>query len=242
MGNCISISGSGNVDINVFGRHTVIAGNGNDRIDIHGKGKIIVGSGYDTLTLNTTGVIIQHGSSGHDTINLGTGNDTIYEQGQATVWGSFSHGSFGAATINGGELKVLHHGNVTEDIAVSGQMTLLGSHAHTEFVGGTGSTLMEGGSGHDTFVGGSGQDTMGGTGHHNLFEFLKADHGGTHVIQNFVSGDQLYVEGHSLCYLQSHHDITMCGGNTYISIDGGKTTIELQGVTSLKGSDFTTHK
>ena len=72
---------------------------------------------------------------------------------------------------------------------------------------------------------------------------MKSAQGGQHVIQNFVSGqDQLYIEGHSLSWLQSHHDISTSGGNTYISIDGGKTTIELQGVTSLNPSDVTTHK
>jgi hypothetical protein len=55
----ISIPGSSNVDITVYGPGTVIAGNGNDRIDITGQGSIIVGSGHDTLTLNTTGVISQ---------------------------------------------------------------------------------------------------------------------------------------------------------------------------------------
>jgi hypothetical protein len=75
-----------------------------------------------------------------------------------------------------------------------------------------------------------------------VFEFLSSEKGGQHVVQNFVSGDQLYVEGHSLSYLQSHGDIKSHGGNTYISIDGGKTTIELQGVKSLSSSDITTHK
>ena len=64
--------------------------------------------------------------------------------------------------------------------------------------------------------------------------------GGQHVIKNFVSGDQLYIEGYSLSALQS--DISTHGGNTYISIDGGKTTIELEGVTHLKASDITTNK
>jgi hypothetical protein len=83
-------------------------------------------------------------------------------------------------------------------------------------------------------VGGSGQD---------LFEVDRTRQGGDHVIQNFVSGqDQLYLEGHSLAYLQHQGDISVSGGNTYISLDGGNTTIELVGVTSLKGTDITTHK
>jgi serralysin len=221
----------------------VSVGSGNDMVSLYANGHMTVGGGNDTLNLYDTGVIHQIGSGGHDTINLGTGNDTIHEQGQATVWGSFSHGTFGAATINGGELKVIHSGGVTEDIAVSGTMTLQGSNAPTEFIGGTGTTVMKWGAGHDTFVGGSGHDTMIGAYSHNVFEFLASESGGQHVIQNFVSGDQLYVEGHTLSYLQAHNDISKDShGNTIISIDGGKTTIELQGVSSLKGSDFTTHK
>ncbi len=244
MGTFVSIPGSRNVDVTVYGRGTVIAGSGNDSIDITGKGLVIVGSGHDTLTLNTTGKIQQFGASGNDTINIGTGNDTIYVQGQATVTGTFSKGTFGEATISGGELEVRHiPGGVTEEIATSGRMTLLGSAVKTEFVAGSGWTVMQGGTGKDTFVGGSGHDTMVGGSGHNLFEFLKSAQGGQHVIQNFVSGqDQLYIEGHSLSWLQSHHDISTSGGNTYISIDGGKTTIELQGVTSLNPSDVTTHK
>jgi Ca2+-binding RTX toxin-like protein len=244
VGTTYSIPGSGNVDVTVFGRGTVIAGNGDDSIDIRGKGKIIIGSGHDTLNLHTSGVIEQHGSSGHDTINLGTGNDTIFEQGSATVTGAFSKGTFGGATIaGGGDLRVIHSHGVTEDIAVNGTMTLVGSAAPTEFVAIKGSTDMIGGSGNDTFIGGQGHDTMVGGSGHNLFEFISPQQGGQHLIQNFVSGqDQLYVEGHSLAYLETHHDISTHGGNTYISIDGGKTTIELQGVTTLKASDFIGHK
>ena len=118
----------------------------------------------------------------------------------------------------------------------------MGSYGPTEFVGGSGSAVFKG-TGNDTFIGGSGHDTMVAGSGHNVFEFLASEKGGQHVIQNFVSGhDQLYVEGYTLSYLQSQHDITTHGGNTYISIDGGKTSIELQGVTNLHNSDITTHK
>jgi Ca2+-binding RTX toxin-like protein len=235
----VSIPGSGKVDLTVYGRGTVIAGSGNDRIDITGQGQIIVGSGHDTLTLGAGGTIWEHGSSGKDTINLGKGDYTIYEQGKATVTGAF-----GSATISGGELQVVQGWGVTEEIAVSGKLTLQGGASQTEFVGGGGSTLMRGGGkGNDTFVGGSGHDTMIGGSGHNLFEFLKSQAGGQAVITNFVSGhDQLYLEGYSLSWLESHHDITTHGSNTWISLDGGKTTIELEGVKTLKPSDVTTHK
>jgi len=240
MSTCVSISGSGNVDVTVYGRGTVIAASGNDSIDITGRGKIIVGSGHDTLTLGDGGKVWPYGSSGTDTINLGKGHYTIYEQGQATVTGTF-----GQATVSGGELRIQSHGHgISQEIAVSGKITLLGASANTEFVSRGGwTTVMDPGKGNDTFVGGSGHDTMIGGSGHDLFEFLKSQAGGQHVIENFISGqDQLYLEGHSLSWLQSHGDISSSGGNTYISLDCGKTTIELQGVSTLNASDVATHK
>lgn len=234
----ISIPGSSNVDITVYGPGTVIAGNGNDRIDITGQGSIIVGSGHDTLTLNTTGVISQVGSLGHDTIYTGTGNSVVYEQGLATV-----HGAFGALDIYGGSMEVKYYNGVPVESVLSGHATLIGGATDPEFLAGPGTSYMQGGTGNDTFVGGSGHATMiGGTGQ-NLFEFITKESGGQDIIKNFVAGhDQLYVEGYSLSYLESHHDISTHGGNTYITIDSGQTTIELQGVSTLKASDFTTIK
>jgi hypothetical protein len=81
---------------------------------------------------------------------------------------------------------------------------------------------------------------MVGAGNHNVFEFLASEQRGQHVIQNFAHGDQLSVQGYSLPYLQSHHDISTHGGNTYIKIDGGKTTIEIKGYTG--SLDITQHK
>jgi Ca2+-binding RTX toxin-like protein len=176
---------------------------------------------------------VQGSASGHDTINLGSGSDTVYEKGQATV-----QSAFGGASVDGGVVAFANSGSTHSEHAVSGHVTLIGGTQSNEFIGGAGTTVMKGGTGNDTFVGGSGYDTMtGGTGK-NLFEFISAAAGGQHVITNFVSGqDQLYLEGYSLSYLQSHHDITVSGGNTYISLDGGKTTVELQGITSLKSTD-----
>jgi Ca2+-binding RTX toxin-like protein len=240
-GTYISIPGSHKVDITVYGKGTVVAGGGNDSITIKEQGEIVVGAGHDTLALYKGGAIAQLGSAGRDTIHIGTGTTTIYEQGDATVTGPYSKGAFGSATIFGGVLSVSESHGVTKDIAVSGKITLLGSAAPTEFVGGTGLTSMVGGKGNDTFIGGTGHETMVGGKGHDLFEFLSADKGGHAIIKDFVSGqDQLYLEGYSLSYLELHKDISTHGGNTYISLDGGKTTIELQGVTSLKGSDITT--
>jgi Ca2+-binding RTX toxin-like protein len=222
---------------------TVVAGSGNDSITLYGPGTVTIGGGSDTVSFYSSGNLSQSVSGGNDTINVSTGNDTIYELGHATVYGTYSQGTFGSAQINDGSLNVAYSHGTTFDDAVSGSVTLIGSAAPTDFVGGPGSTYATGGSGSDTFQGGSGHDTFVGGSGQNLFEFVAAAQGGQHVITNFVSGqDQLYVEGNSLSYLQSQHDVTTSGGNTLISIDGGKTTIELQGVTGLKGSDIATHK
>jgi Ca2+-binding RTX toxin-like protein len=256
-GNGSVLVGDGRDVITVKGNASVRAGSGNDQISIGGLGVVSVGAGNDTLTLSGGGEFLQSGLKGHDTINLGTGSDTIYEQGYAVIVapsirtdngpyrpdglgrligrGSFEYNALGGATVAGGELKVMHSPGVTEDIAVSGRMTLLGGAA-TEFIGGSGSTVMRGAVGNDTFVGGSGHDTMTGGSGYNVFEFLASEQGGQHLITNFVSTDQLDVEGHSLAYLLTHSDVTTRDGSTYISIDGGKTTIELQGVTESEAS------
>src|ERR1700738_4259997 len=118
-GTYVSIPGSHNFDITVYGKGTVISGSGNDNIAITDKGKIVIGAGHDTLSLYKGGVISQLGSGGRDTIHIGTGTTTIYEQGHATVTGPYSGGAFGAATIFGGELKVTESHGVTKDIAVT---------------------------------------------------------------------------------------------------------------------------
>jgi Ca2+-binding RTX toxin-like protein len=260
MGTFVSISGGGNANVHIYGDGSVVAGNGNDTITIDGNGSITVGAGNDHITLNGSGSITQYDTAtmqGHDTINLGSGSDSLSEAGRATVYGAF-----GSATVEGGKFEFLrlhgsshddrhddgsdhgsHQGGKFEEIALSGKATLVGGDHCTKFVGGTGSVVMQGGSGNDTFVGGSGHDTMWGGSGHNLFEFTSSGKGGTDVIQNFVSGhDKLYLEGQTLSYLQSHGDITVSHGNTYISLDGGKTTVELKGFTNLTSHDITGHK
>ena len=240
--------GNGNDTINVMaGTASINAGSGNDQIMVNGTGVVSVGGGHDTIAVTRSAQITESGTSGQDTINLGRGSDTIITQGQATVYGAFQggspiaglannaylpfqYGAAGSATISGGQLITSHSGSVSQYFAVNGHITLLGGAAPMEFIGGSGSTVMKGASGSDTFVGGSGHDTMTGVGNHNVFDFVASAQGGQHVITNFVSGDQLNVEGNSLSYLIANNEVTNHGGNTYISIDGGKTTIELQGI------------
>jgi hypothetical protein len=221
----VSISGSGSVDVTVFGQGTVYAGNGNDSIDITGPGKIIVGSGNDTLTLGSGGVIREHGASGHDTINIGSGNATIYEQGYATITGAF-----GSATISGGGIL---------EINQTGGGSSGSSTHHSVSGSASGHSSVASGSGHESAVGSSVHHftpRQGGM-ERNPIATLANQIGDHHLIRNFLSGQPfVHVEGQKLSYFTPHSDVTTHGANTHIAL--GKTTIELQGVTTLKASDL----
>ena len=230
--------------VTVYGNGSVSAGNGNDTIYVGGTGHVTVGGGHDFIGIGNGGVITQHGTSGRDTISLGNTHDTISTQGSATVTGPFGTlGLFGSATVNGGELQVGQNSDSTLKLtAVHGDVTITGGSVPTEMIAGSGTNLLKGGVGADTFIGGTGSSTLVGGSGQDVFEFLAKNAGGTDVIKNFVSGcDDLYLEGHSFSWLKNAGDITDKNGNTYIKLDGGKTTIELQGVT-LKSWDVTTHK
>ena len=232
------VIGDGNNFLTIGKNGTVKAGSGNDSIDIGKSGRVTIGGGNDTITFGGSGVVKQYGLSGNDTITFGHGNDTVIVEGKASV-----HGAFGDATITGGKLTIgdLHGGQDVK--AVSGDATLVGGKGAQEFIGGTGHVQMDTGKGNDTLVGGSGFDTMMGGAGHDVFAFNWIGQGGQHLITDFVHGqDKLYLEGYTLSWLESHNKVSTSGGNTYISLDGGKTTVELQGVTSLTASDVTTHK
>jgi hypothetical protein len=219
----VSISGSGTVGVTVYGQGTVIAGNGNDSINISGgQGTIIVGSGHDTLTLNNGGTIQQFGSSGVDTINIGSGSYTITEQGSATVTGAF-----GSATISGGGTLSITDSAGTGQAASSGKVTVLGSTTRTEHINDKGWTFMHRGVSSDTMVGASAHQMLSGT--HNLLGSLRGEQLGQQVLRNFVSGQsQAHVEGHTLAWTPAQQDISHFGGHSLITMGG--TSIELHGL------------
>jgi len=264
-GNGTVIAGNGNDTIQISGHGQITVGAGNDQITL-GSGTIVqndTGSkiGNDTInlgrgsdTLSEAGRATVYGAFGSATVQGGTflflreqlgshdgshhdGRDGWRDDGRHE--GSHDNG-FGARGHDGSGGS---QNFVYQEIAKSGSATLVGGDHATQFVAGTGSVVMLGGSGNDTFLGGTGHATMTGGSGQNLFEFGCHGFGGTDVITNFVSGnDKLYLEGQSLCYLQSHGDITVSNGNTYISLDNGHISVELKGFTSLSSHDITTHK
>ena len=260
----IRIDGNGAITVGAGDDHLTLRGSGG--IYQHGAGgsdTINLGSGRDTIT--EAGRATVYGSGGSATIQGGTvefgrvgsgGSDHDHDRGHGQDDGR-EHGSgqwLGSHGDRDGWRQSDEHGShghgsdgsshtYYDMTAVSGNATLLGGSHATQFVGGTGNVVMQGGTSNDTFVGGSGHATMTGGSGQNLFEFTSHGVGGTDVITNFVSGqDHLYLEGQSLSYLQSQGDVTVSHGNTWITLDGGKTTIELKGFTGLSGHDVTTHK
>lgn len=258
--------GAGHDLLSLGGSGYIIQSNSGQMV---GNDTINFGSGNDTLT--EAGNATVHGAFGSATVDGGkfqflevkTGGNSGGDHDDDGRGGNQDHGSFGSHDYGsygshdqgrGGDYGKSNDPNchdggtsqqiVYQELAIDGKATLVGGSNATQFIAGSGSVVMQGGSGNDTFMGGSGQSMMtGGTGH-NLFEVAGfSGIGGTDVITNFVSGnDQLYLEGQSLAYLQSQHDISTSGGNTLIKLDGGQTTVELKGFTSLASSDITTHK
>lgn len=238
--------GGASQSVSVYGPNaSVYAGAGNDTVFSHGtKAYVRLEGGTDKVNMYQGGTVTESGIHGHDTIYWASHHPLdVAVHGAATVYGTEGGHGFTIASIAGGAADFTNTHGVLEEIAIKGKLTLIGGAGRTEFIGGSGGhTVMLGGTGSDTFVGGSGHDTMTGGKGHNLFEFLKSDAGGNHVITNFAAGDKLYLEGHSLRYLENHHDISTKDGNTYIKLDDGKTTIELKGFTGLDSSDITHHK
>jgi len=75
-------------------RGTVIAGNGNDSITIGGPARSSSAAARYAEAGARAASSTSTAPSGHDTINIGSGNATIYSQGYATITGAF-----GTATI-----------------------------------------------------------------------------------------------------------------------------------------------
>jgi hypothetical protein len=113
---------------------------------------------------------------------------------------------------------------------------------------------VQAGSGNATILGGGQADTAAG-GHNfttvavgadnstvsgalpSVFQFNASQPGGTHVITDFTHGnDKLQLIGYDTT--AAFHQAQAVGGNTVITLDGGKTEIVLNGFTNLHKADF----
>jgi hypothetical protein len=202
-------------------------------------------SGTVTVANSTTALSESIKPLGVDTINLGSGSDTIVATGQASVASVFNNALLDGQTLvgNTGTTAGVTVANARTDVA-----TVIGGALDTAKVTAqNGITDVSGvfsGVKADVkaVAGTAGLDTMSGGAARSTLASLGSDATSQHTIGNFVSGAPLVVDGYSLSYLAAHPDVSTQGGNTVISIDGGKTSIELKGFTGLSGSESTTHK
>lgn len=249
------------------GSGTIITGAGDNVIDMNKSGeaggaqKIFTGKGSDTINMwgGSATVSAEHGgkvrvnvlagdntvtgnlhiklhaganlvTNGNDTISFGSGSDTVVEVGMATV--TAGHG--GRVTVSAGS-------GANSVAAGSGASTLLGGSGADTFKGGAGTSFMVGGSSANVFIGGEGHDTMVANlgAASNLFAFSSHhdEGGGTHTIDNFVTGqDHLELVGYTTANALHHAHVV--GGNTVIDFSDG-TKITLVGYSHLTATDIT---
>ena len=244
-GTIITGVGANVIDMNsaglAGGSQTIYTGSGSDTVNMWGGaatvsaeagGKVVVDvlAGANSVTGNVN-IALSAGASvvtnGNDTISFGSGADTVVEVGTATV------------TAGVGKVTVSAGSGANSVAAGSGASTLLGGSGADTFSGGAGSSSMVGGSSANVFTGATGHDTMVGnlSASSNLFTFDSTKAGGTHTIDNFVSGqDQLKLVGYTTATALA--DANVVGGNTVIHFGDG-TTITLVGYNHLTATDIT---
>lgn len=217
-------TGSGSDTVNMWGGAATISA------ESGGKVQVNVLAGANTVTGNLN-IALSAGAtvvtSGNDTISFGSGADTVVEVGTATVTGGL-----GKVTVSAGA-------GANSVAAGAGASTLLGGSGADTFSGGTGTSSMVGGSVANVFTGATGHDTMVGNlgAASNLFSFDSGHAGGTHTIDNFVSGqDQLKLVGYTTATALT--DAHVVGGNTVVNFGDG-TSVTLVGYTHLTATDIT---
>jgi Ca2+-binding RTX toxin-like protein len=243
-GTIITGVGANVVDLNnagmAGGSVTIDTGSGSDTVNMWGGaatvsaeagGSLLVNvlAGANTVTGNAK-IALSPGAnlvaSGNDTISFGSGADTVVEVGTATVTAGV-----GTVTVSAGS-------GANSVAAGAGASTLLGGSGADTFTGGAGSSSMVGGSASNVFNGATGHDTMVGAlaASSNIFSFNSASAGGTHTIDNFVTGqDTLKLVGYSTATALA--DASVVGGNTVIHF-ADNTTITLVGYNHLTASDI----
>jgi len=188
-------------------------------------------SGADTIDTNS-GDDTYYGRGGDDDITGNTGNDTLYGQaGNDTI-----HAGNNNDTVYGG----------------SGNDQIFGEDNNDTLYGGSGNDGVNGGNGNDLIIGGFGIDTLTGGAGNDTFKFLSAADskpGTSDVITDFGTGDVLDFTaidaktsgagsgGDQAFTLVSGSSVTANALNYYVSgtdtiitgdTDGNTATVEIQ--------------
>jgi Ca2+-binding RTX toxin-like protein len=137
------------------------------------------------------------GGQGADTINIGTGQDALGEQGNDIITGNastnFISGGLGDDTIDGGNGDDFLFGD-------SGNDVITGGAGGDTILGGAGSDILDGSAGADGLRGGPGKDFLTGGSDQDIFDFSSladSKRGASRdVITDFVPAfDQISVFG-----------------------------------------------
>lgn len=251
--------GNDTVSLTGRGPATISVGNGNDSISTNGPATVTAGNGRDTISVASGIVSVGNGNdlislSGNATVYLGSGNDTIKHQGSGrvtiveTVGGDKTLGTINGSTsvdVKNGVVQTGRGRNTPFSTPVGGHASHLTSSGGESVTAGLGSSTLAGGSAKPTFATaphfsflGAGNDTLVsgsnvplGAGHHALFSFDTAPAaGGGGVFGNFVTKEQFPTSGATSFDTAPTHGTSGLVSGTQISLDGGKTVIDLKGI------------
>ena len=255
---------SGNATVDAGGGdNTIVFGSGDDVFystdgnntvtALGGSDTIYAGIGANTFNLFSGSAYI--GSTGDDTIYLGSGTAsvTVSGAGSDSIVGAVSvSGSGYSLTFLGGELaSTIDGGAGSYSIqgGVGGGNFTGGSAGDNYINGGSGSATITGGGNGDTLIGGSGTNDyiLAGGGNETLYggsgstEFafdggFSGGAGTTAVITDFTSEDYLHMYG-SFTNAYALDNATVSDGSTFISLEDG-TKVELLGFTGLNANNF----
>ncbi len=217
------------------GGGSVLLGGGDDTVQT-GNGTVAsmdMGGGNDELTIGTGSVLVVDGGDGDDKFVMtqitgsffgggGEGNDTI-DFSSFTVGVEFS-------LDKNGQYQLVDTGYFGE----SSIENIIGGKKRDDLTGDSGDNYIKGRGGKDKLRGGEGNDTLRGDGGNDIFVF--GDNGGTDVIEDFTSGDQIKIKDHVGEFATLV--ISDSGGDREIIYDGGTILLEDEAGLSLSGSDF----
>ncbi|MGI2160004.1 choice-of-anchor K domain-containing protein [Shewanella baltica] len=138
-----------------------------------------------------------------DTVNLGSGNDTVYGGGGNLA----AYGGAGNDTLVGGD----------------GTDALRGGQGNDTLIGGTGNDTLRGDSGNDTIIGGLGDDVLRGDSGNDTFVWNKGEFGTDHITDFNIDEDKLdlsdLLQGVNSNDLNDYLSFSFDGGSTSIAID-----------------------
>jgi Ca2+-binding RTX toxin-like protein len=107
--------------------------------------------------------------------------------------------------------------------------------------GGQGDERMEGGTGRDNFIAGAGNDTIFATdGERDTFTFIRNEAGGSALIQNIYSADNVRIDLVNYGCYEVRHALasqTTSGSSVTFSLTDG-TEVTFENITSLSSRNF----